>query len=295
MGVMSSPATKGDVQIRQATPKDAEACGRIMYEAFATINRLHNFPPELPGPEAGIGVLGMLFSHPGFFCIVAERKGRLVGSNCLDERSTIIGLGPITIDPSSQDGGVGRMLMTAVLDRVRQKGAPGVRLLQSTFHNRSLSLYTKLGFGVRELMAVMHGELADKTIEGCTVRPATEADLATCDRLCEQVHGHNRSGELKDSISHGGAVVVERNGRITAYASGFGYFGHAVAESNHDLKALIASARDIGGPGIIVPTRNAELFRWCLGNGLRVFQPMTLMTVGLYNEPTAPYLPSVLY
>jgi len=35
---------------------------------------------------------------------------------------------------------------------------------------------------------------------------------------------------------------------------------------------------------MIVPTRNVELFRWCLERGLRVLQQMRLMTVGLYNE-----------
>lgn len=46
---------------------------------------------------------------------------------------------------------------------------------------------------------------------------------------------------------------------------------------------------------ILVPTRNAALFRWCLENGLRVVQPMTLMTIGLYNEPAGAYLPSILF
>jgi hypothetical protein len=68
-----------------------------------------------------------------------------------------------------------------------------------------------------------------------------------------------------------------------------------VAESNLDLQALIAAAEGFGGPGILVPTRNAELFRWCLANGLRVVEPMTLMTVGLYNEPAGAYLPSITY
>jgi hypothetical protein len=74
-----------------------------------------------------------------------------------------------------------------------------------------------------------------------------------------------------------------------------GFFGHAVAETNLDLQALIASASSFAGPGIIVPTRNAQLFRWCLENGLRVVEPLTLMTIGLYNEPEGAYLPSILY
>src|SRR5438093_2422564 len=118
---MAIAAPLSDVQVRQATPEDAEVCGLIFYEAFATINRSHNFPPELPAPEAGIGILGMLFSHPEFYCVVAECGGRIVGSNCLDERSRISGLGPVSVDPAFQNRGVGRILMSAMLDRVRQK------------------------------------------------------------------------------------------------------------------------------------------------------------------------------
>jgi hypothetical protein len=109
------------------------------------------------------------------------------------------------------------------------------------------------------------------------------------------VHGHTRAGELSDGIAQKTAFVVERQGRITGYASDFGFFGHAVAESNLDMQALISAADSFSGPGILVPTRNSALFRWCLENGLRVVYPMTLMTVGLYNEPQGAYLPSVLY
>lgn len=44
-----------------------------------------------------------------------------------------------------------------------------------------------------------------------------------------------------------------------------------------------------------MPTRNPALFRWCLDQGLRVVQPMTLMSLGRYNEPAGAWLPSVSY
>jgi hypothetical protein len=106
---------------------------------------------------------------------------------------------------------------------------------------------------------------------------------------------HHRSGEVLDSLKQGSALVVERHGAITGYATAFGYGGHAVGLSTLDLMALIAAAPEIPPPGMLVPTRNAELFRWCLSSGLRVIQPMTLMTVGLYNEPVGAYLTSILY
>ncbi|MDE3195177.1 MAG: GNAT family N-acetyltransferase [Acidobacteriota bacterium] len=281
--------------IRAARPGDAEPCGRICYEAFHAINTIHAFPPDFPSPEAAIRTISGIFSHPGFWCVVAEHDGRIAGSNCLDERSSVYGVGPITVDPAAQNRGAGRLLMEAVLDRARQRRAASVRLLQAAFHNRSLSLYTKLGFDAREPVSVMQGPALKRAIEGCAVRPAQTADLDAANAVCEQVHGHARAGELEDAIGRGTAVIVERHGRITGYASVLAFFGHAVAESNLDLKALICSAESFGGAGILVPTRNSELFRWCLAQGLKVVQPLTLMTIGLYNEPRGAYLPSILY
>lgn len=283
------------VIIRRAKPEDAPVCGQICYEAFTTLNTAHNFPPDMPEPGVAVGLLSMMFSHPGFYCVVAELDGRIAGSNCLDERSAITGVGPITIDPKAQNRGIGRELMLAVMDRSRESNRPGIRLVQAAFHNRSLSLYTKLGFDPVEPLSVMQGAPLKKRIEGFVVRPATVADLEECNRLCQNVHGHHRGGELTDAIQQGGAMVVERAGRITGYTSGTAFFGHSVAETNPDMQALIAAADAFGGPGILVPTRNATLFRWCLENGLRVVEPMTLMAMGLYNQPAGAFLPSILF
>jgi len=283
------------VTIRRAKPQDAAACGQICFEAFHKISTEHNFPPDVPAPEQGIGILTQLFSHPGFYCVVAEADGRLAGSNCLDERNAIAGVGPITIDPQAQNRGVGRKLMDAVLDRARERNFAGVRLVQAAFHNRSLSLYTTLGFDVREPLSVMQGPAIKKVYDGFAVRKAQPSDLEACNRVALQVHGHHRGGELADAIQQGTAIMVERQGRITGYASSLAFFGHAVAETNPDLQAIIAAADGFGGPGILIPSRNAELFRWCLGHGLRVVQPMTLMSIGLYNQPNGAFLPSVTY
>jgi hypothetical protein len=110
-----------------------------------------------------------------------------------------------------------------------------------------------------------------------------------------RVHGHDRSGELLDAIKQGTATVVEHGGRITGYATAVAFFGHAVGETNEEVKALIGAAPGFAGPGFLLLTRNGELFRWCLEHGLHVVQPMTLMSVGLYNEPAGAFLASVLY
>ena len=170
-----------------------------------------------------------------------------------------------------------------------------IRLVQAAFHNRSLSLYARLGFIAREPLSTMQGPALGVHIPGYSTRPATELDLGTCNEICAKVHGHDRAGELRDAIKETTATVVEHAGRIVGYSSSIAFFGHAVAETNEGLKALIAAAPAFGGPGFLVPTRNAELFLWCLERGLRVVQPMTLMSIGLYNEPAGAFLPSILY
>src|SRR5437899_11039277 len=161
--------------LRRAIPADAAACGVVDYEAFKTIAEQHGFPPDFPSPEMATGVCAMLLAHPGIYGVVAELDGQIVGSNFLDERSAIAGIGPISVSPRVQNGTIGRQLMEAVLERAAEKDFPGVRLVQSAYHNRSLRLYTKLGFPTREPLYAMHGTPIGGALLGYTVRAASAA------------------------------------------------------------------------------------------------------------------------
>ena len=211
-----------DFKLRLGKPEDAETCARICYEAFASIARKHNFPPDIL-VEAAVGLISMLLGHPGFYSVVAESNGRIVGSNFLDERAPISGVGPITVDPAVQDSGVGRLLMQDVMRRATQRSAPGIRLVQSAYHNRSLSLYAKLGFQVREQLACMQGAVPQGDIPGYRTRRAMPPDAETCNALCRRIHGHDRAGELTDALGGGSALVVEHDGRISGYATGLAF------------------------------------------------------------------------
>lgn len=287
--------TKQKIILRPGRPGDAAACGSICYEAFKTLAERHNFPPDFPVPEIAIGLMSQLLSRSDAYSVVAEADGQIVGSNFLWENGVIAGVGPITIDPAAQNLAVGKRLMEAVMRRAQERAFAGVRLVQAAYHNRSLSLYTKLGFDTREPLSTIQGPALGVEIPGRVVRPGKEDDLPACNELCRRVHGHDRGQELLEAVRQGRASVVEHAGRITGYATLVGFFGHAVAESNEDLKAIIGAAAAFPGPGFLLPTRNSDLLRWCLQNGLRVVQPMTLMSMGLYNEPRGAFLPSILY
>src|SRR5262249_33227885 len=158
-------------------------CGRICYEAFRSLAVHHNFPPDLPEPAVGIRILSTMFLHPRFFCVVAEHNGKIIGSNCLDERNPISGVGPITVAPSVQNQAAGRESLRAVLHRSAERNFPGMRLVQAAYQNRSLSLYTKLGFVAREPLSCMQGPAIQKTPPGFRVRPAQSVDLSACNEL----------------------------------------------------------------------------------------------------------------
>src|SRR5262245_44164423 len=173
-----------EVKVRLGTPADAEICGRICYNAFKTISEAHGFVPDFPSEEVAIDVLRRMLANPKFYSVVAEVDGRIVGSNFLDERNAIAGVGPITVDPAGQNRAIGRRLMDAVDERVAYRNFAGVRLIQAGFHTRSLSLYAKLGYDVREHLACMQGNALGISVEGHVVRPAADADFENCNRLC---------------------------------------------------------------------------------------------------------------
>jgi GNAT superfamily N-acetyltransferase len=287
------------VELRPIEAGDRDDAARIVYEAFAVIHDRHRFARDFPTLDAAVELTTNFIAHPSIFGVVAEIDGRIVGSNFLDERGPVRGVGPITVDPAGQGRGVGRALMRAVLDRGAD--AMSVRLLQDAFNTSSLSLYASLGFDVAEPIALMSGRPRSAGVAGVDVRPLEEGDLEESERLHRRVHGFERTAELRDALAVPGfsPVVATREGRIVAYAATLTFFpaAHAVAETEADMAGLIAGAlAATGEPGsFLLPARQAELFRWCLGEGLRVVKPMTYMTVGRYETPSGSWIPSVLY
>lgn len=281
---------------------DVNEVGRIIFDAFTSLANKHHFLSDFPTPNAGIDAASYFLSNPGFYSVVAEYNGKIIGSNFLDERSNMVaGVGPITLDPNYQNKGVGRQLMKNVMERAANKNFPAIRLLQASYNSQSLSLYVSLGFEIREPISNIQGKPIQKVIPGRDVRKATEPDLETCNAICKEIHGHDRNGELRESIRQGTAQVVLCGDKITGYTTGLTFFNHSVGFTNDDIMALIASSLSsttndsYGGPGILIPSRNTQLIRWCLDNGLKLVQQLTLMTIGLYSEPAGSYIPSVLY
>jgi GNAT superfamily N-acetyltransferase len=294
------PSTiRNAVELRPIEPADGDAAARILYEAFAGIHDHHRFARDFPTLDAALQLTGNFIEHPSIYGVVAEIGGRIVGSNFLDERGPVRGVGPITVDPEAQGRGVGRVLMQVALDR--GDGALGIRLLQDAFNTGSLSLYASLGFDVAEPVALMSGRPRGDGAPGTEVRPLEPSDLAAAEELHVKVQGFERTRELQDALTVPAfsPTAAIRDGRLVAYAATLTFFpaAHAVAETADDMAALIAGTLGMTDEqgSFLLPARQAELFRWCLAQGLRVVKPMTYMTVGRYEPPAGSWIPSVLY
>jgi predicted N-acetyltransferase YhbS len=302
MPTMTEPiATEGGIlgALRPIEPSDADECARIVYEAFGGIHDHHRFERDFPSLEAAAQLTRAFIAHPSIWGVVAESDGRVLGSNFLDERGPVRGLGPITVDPEAHGRGVGRRLMEVALER--GAGAVGIRLFQDSFNVGSLSLYASLGFEVKEPAVVMSGRPRSGPAAGIEVRRLEEGDIQACEDLCLRVHGFERTNELRDAIQVPvlSPFVAVHDGRITAYATTLTFFpaAYAIAETEADMRALILGglAASEESASFLLPTRQAGLFRWCLDEGLRVVKPMTYMAIGDYREPDGCWIPSVLY
>src|SRR5205085_7529028 len=127
-----------------------------------------------------------------------------------------------------------------------------VRLVQSPSHIRSFVLYTKSGFTLRESLFLMQGQPikgGNNTSSAKVHLVSDDNDISVCNELCKSVYGFSREMELRQAKDQGVATMIEQDSVITGYAAGIGIFGHAVAKSNEELKALIANASAILGPG----------------------------------------------
>lgn len=284
------------IELVRAEAKHGPELARICHLAFDTLHERHRVHRDVPSEEVGGLIIGGILSRSDYTGVVALQDGRVVGSNFLLHADDVCGVGPITVDPTVQARGVGRLLMQWVIDEARrQRGAHvRVRLFQEAVNTTSLSLYTGLGFQWRDAAAMMlprAAEAADRT-----VRAMTATDLPKVTDLSMRQYGASR---LNDATKLLGmqfpAFVREREGRVVGYQIAT-LFGHAAAETDEDLLVLAAqTARNVPAPMsvIILPMSQGSLFQAALTSGFRVAKVVNAMSLGAYEPALGPSFPSI--
>jgi putative acetyltransferase len=142
----------GAVLIRREAGTDAAAIRAVTAAAFAQPDREppDREPPDREPPEARlvdelraspawIGVLSLVATGPG-----GEVIGHVVCSRGRVGQAPVLALGPLSVRPDRQRGGVGSALMHAVLGAADALGEPLVALLGNPAY------YRRFGFRLSE-------------------------------------------------------------------------------------------------------------------------------------------------
>ncbi len=286
------------IELIPAKAEHLEPLANICHLAFNSLHDRHRVSPDVPSIEVGRLIIGGVLHRPDYVGVVAVEDGRIVGSNFLCLADPVCGIGPITVDPTVQSNGVGRMLMKWVIDEARNRRGKDakVRLFQEAINTTSLSLYASLGFNWRESAAMMSPKPAET--EDPSVRPMTVEDVEAVDRLCVTHHGFSRANDIRQLLAmQFPAFVKERHGRIVAYRIAT-LFGHGAAETIEDLLAIGSHVARLLPPPVavsIVPLGQAELFRAALAAGyrtLKVLNYMSLDDCGMFPGPCMPSIQS---
>ena len=115
------------MHIRQETPTDASAIARTVERAFAG-------HPHSVGNEVAI-ICGLRTAKALSVSLVADVNGRVRGYvaaspvQVAGRPSSWFGLGPVAVDPAVQRQGIGGVLVSECLDRLRSAGASGCVVL----------------------------------------------------------------------------------------------------------------------------------------------------------------------
>lgn len=282
--------------IRPITPADCAPCARICFEAFSSLQDRHGVERDFDSVETAGMVVGLFGSDPAFagFVALGDDGRTVLGSNFIGFADQVAGVGPITVDPSAQSRGVGRMLMQAVLNEAARRGVPQVRLQQEAINTTSLSLYTRLGFDWRGACVLLRPAPAERDLEGA--RPVTERDLPVIDGLSRRHYHAPRVNEVAGFLKIGlPGFILSRAGRDVGYFFP-SFLGHGFAESPEDLAALASHAVRHAPPQFhktIVPLGQHQLHRALMSRGGRAIKLFNYMTTGPYREPVGAWIPSI--
>jgi len=281
------------IELRRARADDVPELGRICYEAFKDISESHGFETDFATVEFAQQVVGMLTAQEDVYGVGAYSGGAAKGSNFIEMWDEAAGIGPVSVDVSSQGDGIGRRTMEHVIAHGRAQGFESIRLCQDSFNMRSLALYASLGFDLKEPLSYL--ALSNANAPNPDVRPATPDDLDAMDELCRGIYRISRRNECASVMRLGfPAFVLDRNG-VRGYLIGTA-IGHGVAESDDIMAALLSSLGALV-PDVhsLLPLRNGELYRKALAAGHRNTKVMNLMALGPYEEPQGTFCPSVLF
>lgn len=215
---------------------------------------------------------------------VAEENGAVIGTGlCWKFGNTHGSLGMIIVSPEQQGKGIGRELMSLLLEEL------GDRCILLTATSAGQPLYEKLGFvptgTVNQHQGTMQQTLSLALAAGERIRPVEGGDLQALAALALRALGMTGEEVLAQVLSVAEGVLLEKDGETLGFSLmrrfGRGYvIGPVVAPDTGRAKALIAHwAATYAGSFVRVDVAgDSDLSTWVESLGLTLIAPSLRMT-----------------
>src|SRR5467141_2039363 len=124
-------------------------------------------------------------------CFAAELRGRVVGVLTTTTYDALAFLGAVIVSPELRGKGVGKQMMEAALDHLRQRGVRTVRL---NAYLNAVRFYERLGFHGEYEVIRWHGRTTGRNASN--VRPIQKQDIDSLIQLDTVYFGANRRALL---------------------------------------------------------------------------------------------------
>lgn len=287
--------------LRDLDPDDIGPLGDVIYEAFRDVAVAHGFRPAFGSPDQVRLLLNTFRMTERATMVTAAGASGPIGAACMNVRGEAAGIGPVAVSPRTQADGVGRAMMVELLRRADAEGCRSVCLTQAAYNVVSFSLYSKLGFVVRDAFAGVEGTLDAPEVDTSGVRPMRPGETDAATALDTRLTGFRRAPDFALLRNIGPGWVLERGGQMRGYLltlplGDTTHLGPAGAEDDEGLLALIgAAARDLAGTTLSANavTSQPKVLRWLLERGMHVESLGTWMVRGDYTPPSGRHLRSV--
>ncbi len=218
--------------------------------------------------------------------VAVDAAGDTVGVGLRWSFGDVGTIGLVLVAPDRQGRGIGRALMTALIDD------SGARALMLNATAEGLALYRKLGFVptglVRQHQARFDEAPILPSVPDVAVRRAVSADHAALCALDAAAFGADRSALMSRLLAGGEAWLVERAGQPAGFAvlRPFGrgtIIGPIVAPDEDDAIALVAAAAKAAPIGVLrvdIDASSERLATWLTAAGLPAIDIVTIMLRG---------------
>jgi len=225
--------------------------------------------------------------------VLAEENGQVIGSAlCWPYGDAFATCGSIIVAPAMQGRGLGRALLTQVLELTGDRAV----MLNSTAEGTRL--YQSFGF---DALGSVHQHLAQTSADhpqpsaDLPVRIARANDLEALLQMDQRAFGADRRRMIGELTQNGAVAVVECAGRPQAYAIcrpfGLGQvIGPVVATGTEDAKALIGYflRTNLGQTLRIDIPGDSGLGPWLTAQGLPEVGQVTTMIRGQHPAISGP-------